>query len=111
MNIEPVTETVEHEQRKQPPPRLMAALVTAAVMWVAAMFAVGVALVAPLMNDDGSRQSEPRVVFAVAWVAAIALFLGSGPVAYWIGRRRWLLALPLIGLLMWVMGIGIGRRF
>jgi hypothetical protein len=103
--------TVDDDPTPNSASRLVVALVVAALMWVAAVVAVAVALVAPLMNDDGLRRSELRGVFAVASVAAIALFLGSGPVAYWIGRRRWLLALPLIGLVVWVMGIGIAQRF
>jgi hypothetical protein len=80
-------------------------LVVAATMWVAAALALGTALVVPMMwLDDDRQQTESRVVFALASIAAVALFLGSGPVAYWIARRRWLLALPLIGVAVWGIG-------
>jgi hypothetical protein len=83
-------------------------LVVAATMWVAAALALGTALVVPILwLDDDRQETESRVVFALASIAAVALFLGSGPVAYWIARRRWLLALPLMGLAVWGIGIVI----
>jgi hypothetical protein len=35
------------------------------------------------------------------------LFLGSGPVAFAIGRRRWLLAFPLAVVVIWAVGVAI----
>ena len=91
-------------------PRLLAALAVTAMMWVAAMFAVGVALVTPMMYDDVMRRNEPKVAFAAASATALVLFVGSGPVAYWIGRRRWLMALPLAGLCIWGLGAAVAYR-
>ncbi len=86
----------------------MIALAVAAAMWVAMMFAVATALVAPMIAfDDDSRTRESNAVFVMACIAAVALFFGSGPVAYWIARRRWLLALPLICLAAWGIGVAI----
>jgi hypothetical protein len=92
--------------RERPLARLVIALVAAAVMWGMASLALAAALVSPMLAfDDGARRNESIIVFVLASLATVLLYLGSGPVAYWIARRRWLLALPLIGLAVWGIGV------
>lgn len=93
------------EFRRHPTIRMVAALIVAVAMWGAAMLALATALVSPMLAfGDAARRTASRVVFVLASVVTVFLFFGSGPVAYRIARRRWLLALPLIGLGLWGMG-------
>lgn len=75
-------------------------------MWGMAILAAAVALVSPMLAfNDGARRNGSAIVFVLASITAGLLYFGSGAVAYWIGRRRWLLAVPLIGLTAWGVGV------
>jgi hypothetical protein len=91
---------------RRPAVQVGAALGGAATMWIASTLAVGVALTAPMAGFDEGDDAGSSVG-ALALVAAVLLYLGSGPVAYLIARRRWLLTLPLLGLIAWGCGISI----
>ena len=83
-------------------------MIVAALMWVGSAVAVGAIFGALLRSTDpefADRADTDGVVVLIAAIAAVALFLGSGPVAFWIGRRRWLFGLPLLGLAAWGVGI------
>ena len=53
----------------------------------------------------GAAQSETQIPDSAGYFI-LAVFLLSGPVAYWIGRRKWMLILPLaIVLVLRVIGL------
>ena len=57
----------------------------------------------------GDAQAETQIPDGVGYFL-LAVFLLSGPVAYWIGRRKWMLILPLaIVLVLRVIGFLIAR--
>jgi hypothetical protein len=92
---------------QRPWTRVVAALFVASVMLVAVSFAVAVWLTAPLAamdtGDLHTGEGQARVALALATV----LFVGTGPVAYWIGRRRGLLAIPAIVAAVYGLGVVI----
>jgi hypothetical protein len=94
-------------ERSESGAALAAAFGAVVVMWIAACFAVGVALTAPMAGFDNGDTDAGRPLELVAFTAAVLLFLGSGPVAWMISGRRWTVTVPLIGLILWGIGIGV----
>jgi hypothetical protein len=72
-----------------------------------AWFFVGVGLVAPLSDFDDSRSDSGQQLSHHFFAVAALLFILSGPVAYSIGRRRRLFALPGGLLIVWGLWIAI----
>jgi hypothetical protein len=86
--------------------RAGAVFVSTAVLWCSAAALVMVAILIRVPDSDtGSRASMATAVWLV--VAAIALLLSSGPVAFAIARQRWLLALPLFGVALALVSFGL----
>jgi hypothetical protein len=108
-----VTETIAPERSTPSTLRVVAGLVAAAAMVVAACVCIGLMFAALFDRVDMNNVNEPgdgSLALALAIVAlltAVGLFAGTGPVAYLISRRRWTLALPLILLGIWGLGIAV----
>jgi hypothetical protein len=85
--------------------RLLAAVVAVVCMWIAAWFAVVVGLVAPMRGFESGDPESGELLSRVAFAGAVLLFLTSGPVGYWISRRRWTLLSPLA--LVAVAAVGV----
>jgi len=73
-------------------------------MWCAACVAVGFYFAAGLSRFEPAN-SAPLWFENAALLTAIVLFLGSGPVAAVVGARRWLLAMPCVGLSIWFISV------
>jgi hypothetical protein len=85
---------------------LALALVVLVALWFLAWLCLVVGIVAPWYDFDHPSsvdvsQRRSDIVIALAAV----LFVLSGPVAYWIGRRRWLFALPIGLVIAWAVGV------
>lgn len=90
-----------------PVARLALGLVACAAMWVAASFAVAVWLTSWSIGFDSGNPEAGDTIGVVALGVAAVLFVGGGPVAFVLSRRRWTLLLPVIGLAVWAVGIGV----
>lgn len=86
--------------------RLGLAVVVLIGLWLLAWASIVIGLVSPMADfDDGGNAGRTAGRLAIG--AGLALFGASGPVAYWIGRRRELLLAPFALLTIWVVGIAV----
>lgn len=76
-------------------------------MLYAALIATAVWLTSPMVGFDSGDPNAGDQLGRVAFVAAIVLFLGTGPVAYLISRRRALLGLPLLVAATYAVAVGV----
>ena len=75
--------------------RLTLAAAVVAVMLCLACVAIGVYFVSGMAGFDGEDPTAGRLVGQAALVGAVALYLGTGPTAWVISRRRWTFATPI----------------
>lgn len=78
---------------------------TGVAFWIAAWVCLAVALFSPMGDFD---RPEPSSGIADGWVPpvlACLFFLGAGPVAFAIGRRMILLALPSLLFAALILGL------
>lgn len=76
--------------------RLAMAAAIVAVMLCIACVCMGVAFAFAAMSGfDGGDPTAGRLVGLAAAISAVALYLGTGPTAYLISRRRWTIATPI----------------
>ena len=80
-------------------------LVTAFLWITAAVVAVGAVISGTPDSDTGEHSTSSQRL--VAYCIAAILVAVSGPVAYVLGKQRWLLALPLVGVGILAVGIGV----
>lgn len=74
-------------------------------MWIAALGFATIGWISLTYRDlDTGERSSDRGAAAIALTIALVLVLASGPAAYAIGRDRRLLALPLVGIAVALLG-------
>ena len=76
-------------------------------MWAAAAFAMAVHLTSWSTGFDRGDPDAGAAIGAIGLVSAALLFVGGGPVAFMLSRRRWTLLLPLLALVVWICGVGV----
>lgn len=78
-------------------------------MWLLAsgFFAMFILWPAGFDVDDGRNPGFWTPLGVAVLCFAVALFIGSAPVAYAIGQRRWLLVMPVLGASAWLLGVAI----
>jgi len=90
---------------RRPTVRIVQALAAAAVLWVLALFALAVWVASSITVFDEDDKDTGDAIRYGALAVAVVLFAASGPVAFAIGRRRWLLALPGVVVAFWLIGV------
>lgn len=100
--------------RWRSPWRLAAAIAIVVGACLASWLAVGIGLTAPLLAFGTPHADEARTTTRLAFAMAALLVLASGPVAWAVGRRPWLLLAPvalaaLTGLVVVLSAITGGR--
>ena len=86
--------------------RLVLAVMVMIGMWAVAWACVVIGLVAPMSDFDTGGDSGERLGMAAFTVAAVS-FPASGPVAYWICRRWWVLAAPVGLIVASALAVGV----
>ena len=77
------------------------------VFWATAWVLVVVRLLGSTGDWDNPTTDPPQRLSDGLFVVAAVLAVASGPLAYWIGHRRWLLAAPFVLLLAGGIGVAI----
>lgn len=77
-----------------------AAVVVALLCWGASIIPLGIAVLSLLCDVDGECTPDDTNRRVISLVAAMALWVASGPLAMAIGRRKWLLGLPIVPFLL-----------
>ncbi len=87
--------------------RLGTSLLLTAGMWLLATIAVAVYLTSWSAGFDSGEPGAGDLVGRVALVTAAVLFAGSAPVAYFVGRQKWLWSLPVLATAVGLGGVAI----
>jgi len=86
--------------------RLIVAAALVAVMLSLACVGVG-AFFGSELDFDGEASAAGRLVGRGALVSAVALYLGTGPCAWLISRRRWTIATPIGVAVLAAVAVGV----
>ena len=89
----------------QPPIRVAVGAATGVALWIGAWVCLAVAVIAPMGDFDRPERSTGQTDGWAPFVLAVLFFTASGPVAFAIGRKVVLLALPALLFAVLILGL------